>query len=104
MPVRTSGRGQGASMKEFWITQDVLTGNADSSRQVATRQRPPENRVKPLPEDAIALIPMRNMVLFPGVIAPLAIGRQVAPSSADRKRRPRKPKASKVLRSSGRMP
>jgi ATP-dependent Lon protease len=30
---------------------------------------------KPIPEDAIALIPVRNVVLFPGVIAPVTVGR-----------------------------
>jgi ATP-dependent Lon protease len=30
---------------------------------------------KPLPEDALILIPMRNTVLFPGVISPVTIGR-----------------------------
>jgi ATP-dependent Lon protease len=30
---------------------------------------------KPLPEDALILIPMRNTVLFPGVISPITIGR-----------------------------
>ena len=31
--------------------------------------------LKPLPEDALALIPMRNTVLFPGVISPITVGR-----------------------------
>jgi len=30
---------------------------------------------KPIPDDALILIPLRNSVLFPGTIAPLAIGR-----------------------------
>ena len=32
-------------------------------------------RLKPIPDDALILIPLRNSVLFPGTIAPLAIGR-----------------------------
>jgi ATP-dependent Lon protease len=31
--------------------------------------------IKPLPEDAMILIPMRNTVLFPGVISPITVGR-----------------------------
>ena len=31
--------------------------------------------MKPLPEDALILIPMRNTVLFPGVISPITVGR-----------------------------
>jgi ATP-dependent Lon protease len=30
---------------------------------------------KPLPEDAMIIIPMRNTVLFPGVISPITVGR-----------------------------
>ena len=37
---------------------------------------------KVLPEDAIALVPMRNMVVFPGVIAPVTIGRQRSVAAA----------------------
>jgi len=31
--------------------------------------------VKPVPEDALILVPMRNTVLFPGVISPITVGR-----------------------------
>src|SRR5215210_2186216 len=31
--------------------------------------------MKPLPEDAMILIPMRNTILFPGVITPITVGR-----------------------------
>jgi len=31
--------------------------------------------VKPLPENALIIIPMRNTVLFPGVISPITVGR-----------------------------
>ena len=31
--------------------------------------------LKPLPADAIMLVPMRNTVLFPGVISPVTVGR-----------------------------
>ena len=32
-------------------------------------------KAKPIPEDALVIIPLRNAVLFPGTIAPLAVGR-----------------------------
>ena len=32
--------------------------------------------VKPLPDDAIAIIPVRNLTLFPGVVMPVTVGRQ----------------------------
>ncbi|HEV2432125.1 MAG TPA: endopeptidase La [Burkholderiales bacterium] len=38
--------------------------------------------VKPLPEDALIVIPMRNTVLFPGVIAPVTVGRATSVAAA----------------------
>ena len=32
-------------------------------------------KAKPIPDDALVIIPLRNAVLFPGTIAPLAVGR-----------------------------
>ena len=32
--------------------------------------------LKPLPEDAIAIIPVRNVTLFPGVVMPVTVGRE----------------------------
>jgi ATP-dependent Lon protease len=37
---------------------------------------------KPLPEDALILIPMRNTVLFPGVITPITVGRASSVAAA----------------------
>ncbi|MBC8022052.1 MAG: endopeptidase La [Burkholderiales bacterium] len=31
---------------------------------------------RPLPDDALIVLPVRNMVLFPGIVAPLAVGRE----------------------------
>lgn len=47
-------------------TTDAVTDNGG-------RQLP--SHVPPLPEDAIAIIPVREMTLFPGVVLPIAIGR-----------------------------
>jgi ATP-dependent Lon protease len=37
---------------------------------------------KPLPADALILIPMRNTVLFPGVISPITVGRAASVAAA----------------------
>ena len=37
---------------------------------------------KPLPADALILIPMRNTVLFPGVISPITVGRASSVAAA----------------------
>src|SRR5258708_15748611 len=41
----------------------------------AAAEKPRAGAVKPVPEDALILIPMRNNVLFPGVISPITVGR-----------------------------
>ena len=37
---------------------------------------------KPLPDDAMIVIPMRNTVLFPGVISPVTVGRAASVAAA----------------------
>ena len=35
-----------------------------------------EGAVRPLPEDALIIVPVRNVVLFPGMVFPLTVGRE----------------------------
>jgi ATP-dependent Lon protease len=52
--------------------------------------RPASNSTPPLPADAIAIIPVREMTLFPGVVLPVTVGRQrsiAAAQSAVREQR-----------------
>jgi ATP-dependent Lon protease len=49
---------------------------ADDSRSTALATRP-------IPEDALILIPLRNAVLFPGVISPITIGRSSSVAAAN---------------------
>lgn len=44
-----------------------------------------------LPDDAIAIVPVRNMVLFPGVVAPVTVGRQQSIAAAQNAIRTEKP-------------
>jgi ATP-dependent Lon protease len=44
-----------------------------------------------LPDDAIAIVPVRNMVLFPGVVVPIAVGRQQSIAAAQNAIRTEKP-------------
>jgi ATP-dependent Lon protease len=46
---------------------------ASAERQAAGPERVP---VLALPDDAMAIVPVRNMVLFPGMILPLTVGRE----------------------------
>src|SRR5260221_11535708 len=42
----------------------------------------PEATTRPLPEDAVIILPVRNMVLFPGLVVPLTIGRETSRAAA----------------------
>jgi ATP-dependent Lon protease len=41
-----------------------------------------ENASRPLPDDAIAIVPVRNVVLFPGAVIPLTVGRERSRAAA----------------------
>ncbi len=60
--------------------QQMLTGEGRASPAAAPGT--PHAAAKPLPPDAIAIIPLRNAVLFPGVISPLTIGRKPSVAAA----------------------
>jgi ATP-dependent Lon protease len=55
-------------------TKVLAEGNSTPAAPSAA-ERGRQAPLKPLPEDALILIPMRNTVLFPGVISPVTIGR-----------------------------
>jgi len=56
------------------MNQKVLSENGNEPPAVNAAP-PKQPAIKPLPEDALIIIPMRNTVLFPGVIAPITVGR-----------------------------
>jgi ATP-dependent Lon protease len=65
---------------EFWHRkkqeQEVAAGeglSAAEDRQAGKRST--ALAVRPIPEDALVLVPLRNAVLFPGVISPITVGR-----------------------------
>ena len=55
---------------------------AGAAPEAATRT------AKPLPEDALIIVPVRNMVLFPGVLIPITIGRARSIAAAQSGRAP----------------
>jgi ATP-dependent Lon protease len=69
----------------FWSwKKDALEGNeAGASGKPGRRGRSTSLAVRPIPEDALILIPMRNAVLFPGVISPVAVGRSASIAAAN---------------------
>jgi len=68
--VRLAGMPAGAESSE--VIEHAVTPANDAPGRVA----------KPLPDDALALIPMRNTVLFPGAIVPVTIGRESSVAAA----------------------
>jgi len=60
----------------------VLAEGSSNSPAAAGAERAKQGTLKPLPEDALILIPMRNTVLFPGVISPVTIGRPASVAAA----------------------
>ncbi len=52
-----------------------LLSNENEPRQAAAAAPGKGPAAKPLPADALIVIPMRNTVLFPGVISPITVGR-----------------------------
>jgi ATP-dependent Lon protease len=55
--------------------QALEGGEAAGGEKPARRGRSTSLAVRPIPDDALILVPMRNAVLFPGVISPAAVGR-----------------------------
>ena len=60
----------------------VLAETNSNSAVAAAAERGGKGALKPLPEDALIVIPMRNTVLFPGVISPVTIGRPASVAAA----------------------
>ncbi len=60
-------------------TENIPVRTEDSLRPVApdagVSARNGERTSRPLPEDALIILPVRNIVLFPGVVLPITIGR-----------------------------
>src|SRR5687768_6491632 len=63
------------------MTQKMLSQDNDA-RRTQPGQGATVTEMKPLPSDAMILIPMRNTVLFPGVISPVTVGRVASVAAA----------------------
>ena len=60
----------------------LLAEGTSNPAPAGAAERGRQGALKPLPEDALILIPMRNTVLFPGVISPVTIGRPASIAAA----------------------
>ncbi len=59
---------------------DELTQAAGGGQPEAAQ--PAAESIRPLPDDAMILVPLRNAVLFPGVLSPITVGRAASVAAA----------------------
>ena len=62
--------------------QQKVLSNDKPNAAPAPSQGAKAGAIRPLPEDALIVVPMRNTVLFPGVISPVTIGRKSSVAAA----------------------
>jgi ATP-dependent Lon protease len=69
---------------DFWRRkrQEVIEGETIEAAGEKPASGSTALAVRPIPEDALILIPLRNAVMFPGVISPITIGRASSVSAA----------------------
>ena len=67
----------------FWPTMQELLSPDDAGKSApAPNAGRAATALKPLPEDALIIIPLRNAVLFPGIMSPVTIGRPSSVAAA----------------------
>ena len=65
------------------LPKEALTDESKNSPAfAATASRGGGSSQKAIPEDAMIIVPMRNTVLFPGVISPITVGRPASVAAA----------------------
>jgi ATP-dependent Lon protease len=71
-------------MNENADTTDPLSADGRTSAgAVLAGQRPvAEGQARPLPDDALIILPVRNVVMFPGAVFPLTVGRDRSRAAA----------------------
>src|SRR2546425_3477753 len=70
------------------VTADAGT-RVDGSAATGQPGREPTSR--PLPDDALIIVPVRNVVLFPGMVIPLTVGRERSRAAAQEAARLQRP-------------
>jgi len=73
---------------EFWRRKNEQVIEAEKAAAAGKESGEAGSRstalaLRPIPEDALIVIPMRNAVLFPGVISPITIGRASSVAAAN---------------------
>jgi ATP-dependent Lon protease len=75
-----------------WSRMQEMLSPEDGATSAKTPANARANApLKPLPEDALIIVPLRNAVLFPGVMSPITIGRASSVAAAQEAVRGEKP-------------
>src|SRR4051812_24944667 len=82
--------------KEPQVTHDETPRSADAAQSGGEVQQAPAGDAghregRPLPDDALIVLPTRNLVLFPGVVLPITIGRKKSRRAAQEAARQQRP-------------
>src|SRR5512147_3031746 len=72
------------------MTEPIKNDNDPILADATTTIEPPasaatprrEGTARPLPDDALIIVPVRNVVLFPGIVFPLTVGRERSRAAA----------------------
>nr|WP_051071832.1 endopeptidase La [Azoarcus sp. KH32C] len=70
---------------KHWPTKQELWSADDDARTTGgglVAAAPAAGALKPVPDDALILIPLRNAVVFPGVLSPVTVGRAASVAAA----------------------
>src|SRR5438067_10623569 len=69
--------------KETLADSGPISADAATRADSAAEEQPQwQATTHPLPEDALIIVPVRNVVLFPGMVIPLAVGRERSRAAA----------------------
>jgi len=71
--------------------QEMLSPDESGKAAIAPSSAQGNPVLKPLPEDALVIVPLRNAVLFPGIMSPITIGRSASVAAAQEAVRGEKP-------------
>jgi ATP-dependent Lon protease len=61
------------------LSAESRSGSDTPASEIPAR---PEGTTRPLPEDALIILPVRNVVMFPGAVFPLTVGRERSRAAA----------------------
>lgn len=64
------------------MRNDTPQGPEATDRKESAAGAGESPRVRPIPEDALPIVPVRNLVLFPGMIPPITLGRAMGIAAA----------------------